>query len=292
MKPSQSHVQLASEVVQLAPDRTIGQILLDAGKLRDKDITRIFGYHKKHNIRFGEAAMRLRLCRKADIEYALSVQFDYPLLRRGEAVLGDEVIVGFEPNSPVAESIRELRSELMSRWLEAGRNALAIVSVESGAGKSFLAANLAASFAQLGENTLLIDADLRNPRQHHIFQLPGRAGLSTILSGRDWTEAIDPIAYFGNLSVLCAGPRPPNPLETLSRSAFSVLLDEVRRQYGVVLIDTTAARRGADARTVAARAGSALMVVRKNQGKTSEIDELRTALTGYGAELVGAVMNC
>lgn len=282
----------APDVVHIVPDRTIGQILVDAGKLREKDVPRVFSYHKKYNVRFGEAAVRLKRCTEADIEFALAVQFDYPLLRRGEALLGDEVAVAFEPNSTVAEAIRELRSELLSRWLRAGQNVLAVVSSGPASGRSFVAANLAASFAQLGENTLLIDADLRNPVQHRIFGLPARAGLSTILNGRHWTEIIDTIAYFGNLNVLCAGPRPPNPLETLSRTAFSVLLEEVRQNYGVVLIDTSAASRGADARTVAARAGSALMVVRQNEARVADTEELRLSLSDYGAEIVGAVMSC
>lgn len=292
MDSPRSKAGMAPEVVHIVPDRTIGQILVDAGKVREKDVPRIFSYHKKNNVRFGEAAVRLKRCTEADVEFALAIQFDYPLLRRGEATLGDEVVVAFEPNSAVSEAVRELRSELLSRWLGAGKNVLAVVSNEPSSGGSFVAANLAASFAQLGENTLLIDADLRTPVQHRIFGLRGRAGLSTILNGRQWTEIIDTIAYFGNLSVLCAGPRPPNPLETLSRTALSVLLDEVRQHYGVVVIDTSAARQGPDARTVAARAGSALLVVRQNEARAVDTEELRVSLSDYGAEIVGAVMSC
>ena len=278
-------------IVRLVGDRPIGQILVESGRLRQQDLQRVFSLHRKRKIRFGEAAVRLRLITNDDVQYALAVQFDYPILPPGGGRTDDRLVVASDPESDTSEAIRELRSELLTRWLHHGQNALAFVSAGRGAGRSYLSANVAASFAQLGERTLLIDADLRTPTQHEYFHLENRAGLSTVLAGRHWTETIEPIANFGTLSVLPAGPIPPNPLELLSRTEFSVLMDEARRDYDVVIVDTPAAGRRADARLIAARCGSALMVVKTHEDRLDELEPFCDAVREYGAQVVGAVMN-
>lgn len=284
-------VESISAEPRVVGDRTIGQILVDAGRLREKDVKRVITLHQKRKIRFGEAAVQLRLVSADDVKYALSVQFDYPIFPRGGTRLSDQLVVASDPDSDTAESIRELRSELASRWLGPERNTLALVSATEGVGRSYLTANLAAAFAQMGERTLLVDADLRRPSQQQIFQLNNQAGLSTILAGRHWTETIEPIGQFGSLDVLPSGPVPPNPQELLGRTELRVLLDELRRSYAVVLVDTPAAGQRADARMVAARCGSALVVVRTNQDRTDELDHVCGAVRDYGADVIGAVMN-
>ncbi len=275
----------------LIADRNIGQILIDAGKLRSQDVEKVFSLHRKRKIRFGEAAVRLKLITHDDVRYALAVQFDYPTFPRGGRGRVDQLVVASDPDSETAESVRELRSELLNRWLDHDHDTLALVSASPGVGKSFLSANLAAAFAQLGERTLLIDADLRSPSQQEYFQLDNGAGLSTVLAGRHWTETIQPIAHFGNLGVMPAGPVPPNPLELLGRTEFRVLLDEVRRDYDVVLLDTPTAGRRADARMISARCGNALVVVKTHQDRLHELDQFCGAVREYGAQVVGAVMN-
>ena len=106
--------------------------------------------------------------------------------------LGNELIAATDPDSAAVEHLRALRSQLMLRWFEndARQAALAVVSPGSGEGRSYIAANLAVLFSQLGKRTLLIDADLRRPRQHRIFGLPGRIGLSSVLAGRVGWDAV------------------------------------------------------------------------------------------------------
>ena len=165
-------------------DRPIGRILTDIGRLKSKDIPRVFALHREKNLRFGEAARKLRLVRDEDIQYALSIQFNYPYLKPGQAVLGPELVVAHDPFSAQAEAIRDLRTQLMVQWIGPERKVLAVVSPGAHDGKSHLAANLAVVFAQLGEKTLLIDANLRRPRQQDIFGLAGGPGLAHVLSGR------------------------------------------------------------------------------------------------------------
>ena len=140
-----------------------------------------------------------------------------------------------------------------------------VVSPGKGDGRSFIAANLAIVFAQQGERTLLIDGDLRAARQQALFKLERSVGLSGILAGRAGLEAAWPVPSLPGLSVLPAGAMPPNPQELLGRNAFGALLHAAALQFDVIIIDTPAGGDFADAEIIAARAGAALMVARKNK---------------------------
>lgn len=275
----------------VSTERTIGRILMDSGKLDKGDVERVFALHKQKGMRFGEAAVRLKLITPADVQYALAVQFDYPCLRPGEAAVGAEVVAAYRPQSAQAEALRDLRSRLLVTWFDGGHKALSVVSPGAGDGRTYVTANLGVAFSQLGENTLVIDSDLRAPRLHRIFNITNPVGLSTILSGRAGMEAIEPIPYFGNLSVLASGAVPPNPLELLSRPEFPRLLDECARRYDIILVDTTAGQRGSDAQTVAARAKGALLVTRQDKARISDVGDMVEKVTGYGAQVVGTVLN-
>jgi chain length determinant protein tyrosine kinase EpsG len=272
-------------------DRTIGRILVDQGKLKPQDVARVFALHREKGVRFGEAARKLRLVSDEDVRHALSVQFNYPNLRPGQAALGAEVVVAHDPQAPQAEAIRDLRTQLLLEWLDAERKVLAVVSPDARDGRTYVAANLAVSFAQLGEPTLLIDADLREPRQHRIFAAASAIGLAHVLTGRAGLGAAEGVPYFDRLSVLCAGATPPNPLELLSRYEFARLVGEARQRYSVVVIDTPAAARGSDVKVVAARADGAIMIARRDRTRLADLDQLRRALTVSGAPLVGTVLN-
>lgn len=274
-------------------DRSIGATLIDAGKLTPESAERILRLQKEEGIRFGEAAVKLGLATDADIQQVLSHQFDYPYLIAGEASVSDEIIAAYKPFTPQVEALRALRSQLMLRWFstELERKALAIVSPARGEGRSFLAANLAVVFSQLGEHTLLIDADMRNPRQHKLFGLENRLGLSAILSGRGEVNAIERIPSLIDLSVLPAGAVPPNPQELISRPIFSRLMEELSREFDIIIIDTPAGADCADAQTIATRAGGALLVAHKNTSLLRTTRRLADDLTQASALMVGTVLN-
>lgn len=272
-------------------DRPIGRILVDMGKLKPKDVGRVFALHREKGLRFGEAARKLRLVKDADVEYALSVQFNYPYLKPGQGMLGRELVVAHDPFDGQAEIVRDLRTQLLLHWVNGERKVLAVVSPEPGDGRSFLAANLAVVFAQLGEKTLLIDADLRAPRQHRIFGITNGVGLAHALRGRAGIEAAERVAYFENLTVLPAGAAPPNPLELLSRAELPSLLAEARKNFTVILVDTAAAARGSDAQVVSARADGALMLARQNQTRVMDLERLRRTIAACDVQVVGTVMN-
>jgi receptor protein-tyrosine kinase len=184
----------------------------------------------------------------------------------------------------------------MLRWFngEPMRKVLAVVSPGSKDGRSFIAANLAIVFAQQGERTLLIDADLRaNPDfgQQALFKLPRGSGLSGVLAGRAGLEAIQLVPGLPGLAVLAAGAVPPNPQELLGRPPFGQLLLSVVDEFDVILVDTPNGSNYADAEIIAARTGAAIMVGRVNQSSVPETTLLARRLQEGGVTLVGSVLN-
>ena len=273
--------------------RSIGAILIDTGRLSAENAERVLRLQKEQGKRFGDAAIELGLLTEDDIRFALSRQFDYPNLPAGDNSLSHELVAAYKPFSPVVEQLRALRSQLMLRWFDAEtqRKSLAIVSPANGEGRSFIAANLAIVFSQLGERTLLVDADLRTPRQHELFKLGHSAGLSGLLAGRANAEAVVRVPSLLGLSVLPAGVVPPNPQELLGRPAFIETLQSISRNFDVIIIDTPAANNYADAQTIAVRSGAALMLSRKNHSSLPDMTQLSRGLQQSGATLVGSILN-
>jgi protein-tyrosine kinase len=280
---------------QLSLNRSIGAILMDAGVLSTDDAERVLKLQKEQNLRFGDAAIRLGVLSEDDIRFALSHQFNYAYLSlAGDRPVSEELVAAYQPFSYEVEQLRAIRSQLLLRWFdkESKRNVLTVISADRGEGRSYSAANLAVVFSQLGERTLLVDADLRAPRQHELFRIENKVGFSSVLAGRaDAGSAVVRIPYFANLSVLPSGPIPPNPQELLNRPLFDKLLEKASETFDVVLIDTSGMSWGADANLIAVRAGAALVVARTSASKISEFGEMVSALTRSGVAVVGSVLN-
>jgi capsular exopolysaccharide synthesis family protein len=166
-----------------------------------------------------------------------------------------------------------------------------VVSPNSGDGKTFFAANLAITLAQLGGRTLLVDADLRGPRQHMVFNIENSAGLSSVLSGRLESQVIQQIQGVPSLFVLPVGVVAPNPLELIERPAFGLLLRELTAKFDHVIVDTPAAVYGADASVIAARCGAALVIARKNASRIGALQDLVEILAETPAKMAGVIMN-
>jgi chain length determinant protein tyrosine kinase EpsG len=275
------------------PDRRVGALLCAEKKLDPADIDRVLKLQRARSLRFGEAAIRLGLINVGDLRSALARQYDLPHLLPENERVNSELVVAFEPFNPCAEQIRALRTQLLIRWSSAGPTSrlLALVSPGLRDGRSYLAANLAVAFAQLGRRTLRVDADLRRPRQHQIFNVPDNVGLSSVLSGRAGREAVVPVPEFGSLALLPAGAPPPNPVELLSRDTFPTLLRELRNDFEVILFDTPPAGSCADAQTVAFQAGSVLILARKDHTRLADTTKLMHQMTDAGAQTLGTVCN-
>src|SRR5882762_974946 len=244
------------------PARNIGAILIDEGKITASDADQVLARQRELGWRFGEAAIELNLITDADLRQALAKQYEFPYLVAGPEGVSKELIAAWDPFHPVVEELRSLRTQLLIRWYNpgAGLRTLAITSPGAREGRSFVAANLAVVFSQLGLRTLLVDADFRAPRQQSIFNLSDRFGLSSVLSGRsDLGSSVQPVSGLAGLAILPAGPLPPNPLELLSRGVFPALLAKAQSEYDLILIDTPPVNEYADAQSIVYRAGDALM---------------------------------
>jgi protein-tyrosine kinase len=273
-----------------SPESRIGVMLLDSGKLTPEGAERVLRMQKELGIRFGEAAMRLGLISEADVQQVLARQFAYPYLLKGESALSPKLVAAFEPFSAQVESLRAIRSQLMLRWFARGRRALAIVGADPSDGASIFASNLAVVFSQLGEQTLLVDANLRGPRQQEVFALKPGQGLSDVLAGRADLDVIARVGPLVDLSVLPSGTLPPNPQELLSREGFRNLNAQLESRYDIVLYDVPPFASGVDAMAVASRAGGVLLVARKDHTRMAAIAHMAEQLGEAGAEVVGSVV--
>lgn len=283
----------SAELHERPQDRHIGDLIRDARNLSAEEVEKVLRYQRERGVRFGEAAVALGLASPEDVLNALAHQFHYPLASAERRDASPELVTLSQPFSVQAEAVRAVRSQIAMRWNkpDAPRQAMAIISPDSGDGKTYFAANLAVSLAQLGGRTLVVDADLRNPRQHEVFRVSNAVGLSTLLSGRAEHQVIQAVDGVAGLFVLPCGPIPPNPLELVERPAFGLLMRELVAKFDHVVIDTAAASLGADACVVAAKCGAALVLTRKHGNKISALQDLVASLAGSSAQLLGAVVN-
>ena len=273
--------------------RQIGAILMDEGKLTPSDAEQVLKRQRELGWRFGEAAIELNLITDTDLREALAKQYEFPYLVGGPEGVAKELIAAWDPFHPVVEELRAVRTQLLIRWFnpQAGRRTLVIASPGAREGRSFVAANLAVVFSQLGHRTLLVDADFRAPRQQSIFNIADRFGLSSVLSGRADLSAAVPVAGITGLAVLPCGPVPPNPLELLSRGSFAALLGKAQAEYDAILVDTPPACEYADAQCIAFRAGDVLLLSRRDQTRVEDTERTVRELSDASARIVGTLMN-
>ncbi|HUQ74856.1 MAG TPA: CpsD/CapB family tyrosine-protein kinase [Burkholderiales bacterium] len=198
-------------------------------------------------------------------------------------LLGNPLLAA-RPHQP--EALRALARQLGEHWFRDGRKLLPVVSAGKGDGRSSVARELATLFAQMGERTLLIDADLRSPSVHRAFHLKNKGGLADLLADRPVQLA----ACRDNLAVLVAGTTREHPLELLSRPRLLNFLAAAARPFDVVLIDTPAAEAGPDLEIFAALAGGALLVVRPGED-AARLSQLRRQLTRCAARPVATVFS-
>ena len=286
-------ISIVDAVSGSRPGRLLGEILEGKGKLTVDEVDRILQLQRESGLRFGETAVGAGLLDETDLQLALAEQFGFPCVLPEQERVDPDVIAAYRPFDPRVETFRALRAQLTLRWLDAapGGRTIAVVSPEHGEGRSYIAANLAVVFAQLGARTVLIDADMRNPRQHALFKLPNRSGLSAILAGRGEPGSIQRVEPFEALSVITAGATPPNPQELLARPAFAELLQELTKVFYVVIVDTPPGVGVADVQFICRSAGAALMVLRRHHTRARSAARLLDQLGPTRATLVGTVLN-
>ena len=157
-------------------------------------------------------------------------------------------------------------------------------------GKSEVCANLAVSIAQVGRRVLLIDADMRSPSQHRLWNVLNRVGLSHVLVGEGRLEdALQPVA--DNVTLLPAGVIPPNPLALVDSERMAALMKQLSEQYDYVILDSPPLIGAADAAVLGNMADGVLMIVRPRQVDSASALAAKSLLNRAGAEVLGFVAN-
>jgi receptor protein-tyrosine kinase len=212
-----------------------------------------------------------------------------PRLDEPEFKPGPQLVFAHDPYNPRSEKIRALRTELL---MVANAQAMTLAVVGSGReeGRSLLAAELALAFAQMKRRTLLVDADMRNPTQHILFQTSNANGLAEIIEGTQ-PGVLYRIEGFPTMALLTAGTVPTNPLELLSDPRFSRLVNSWRQQYEYILIDTPPISDYADALTVATLAQRVMVVSRSKATTFKDLKETLRRIALTQSQVLGAVIN-
>jgi succinoglycan biosynthesis transport protein ExoP len=213
--------------------------------------------------------------------------------RKAQAVAtGDlDLMMLKHPRSAMAEAVRHLRTSLMLSVSGGPPEAIVVTSPHPGEGKSTISINLAIALAQDGHRVVIMDCDLRRPRLHQIFGLENIPGLTSYLTGNTDLESIMKATSVDNLFLIPAGPIPPNPAELLNSQTYKNLLQELRRKFNHIIIDTPPTLGFADARVVALQADGVLLVA-KHQSTSREAGRLaRQYLSQVNARMLGMVLN-
>lgn len=198
------------------------------------------------------------------------------------------------PRSAAAEAVRTLRTNLIYSSVERALHTLLVTSPMAAADKSEMAANLAVAFAQSGNKTILVDADLRRPRQHVIWGLDASArGLTTMMVD-DATLAEPPLVAapaVDNLRLLLAGELPPSPADVLASERMREIVGLLKARADYVIFDAPPVLVAADAATLGKKVDGALMVVRAGATRRDHAMQARQALERVNVRILGAALS-
>ena len=216
----------------------------------------------------------------------------------------EDLIVATNPKSSFAESIKLIKTNITFSSIGTGFKTILMTSPESGDGKSFLVANLASAFAQEGKKVLIIDADLRKGRQHKIFNLEkNEYGYSNLVlkvaqdqrllySGLDEQlfSYVKETAVKG-VSLLPAGPTPPNPLELLSSETNKIILDHLKKYFDVIFIDCPPALGLSDALVMSKFSDVNIVTISNAKTRVDQLEDVKKNFERVNSKIHGVVIN-
>ncbi|CAI3361792.1 CpsD/CapB family tyrosine-protein kinase [Enterococcus cecorum] len=202
------------------------------------------------------------------------------------------LITLLNPNSPISEQYRTVRTNL--QFAVAGDQPLrsmAVVSSGPGEGKSTSSANLAVVFAQAGRRVLLVDADMRKATVHKTFGLSNEVGLSNLVSGQQSASSVIQPSGVDNLSVMTAGPIPPNPAELLNSHRMNVVIEELYQMFDLIVFDLPPVMTVADGLIMASKTDGTVVVIREGVTRKDSIIEAKNRLIQAKARILGVIYN-
>lgn len=205
-----------------------------------------------------------------------------------------EVIVNNYPKSSLAEDLKAIKTNLKFSSINKKNQVILLTSSVSGEGKSFIAANLAALYANSKEKVLLIDCDLRMGRQHRIFGLDSDMGVSNLLVSEDGLDNINDYiqkSKIKNLDVLPAGTIPPNPTVLLESVKMENLLVTLREKYDVIILDSVPVIGFTDSLLLSKLVDTTLIVAKAKKTTKDMLENTKNSLDMVGANIAGVILN-
>lgn len=207
-----------------------------------------------------------------------------------------EIIVKDNPKSAIAESIKNIKTNLRFSSINKKLQTILITSSFHGEGKSFISANLAATYVNVNDRVLLIDCDMRRGRQREIFEIKDRyrMGLSNLLIDSKWRANLDYYIYhtsIKNLDVLTAGSVPPNPNILLESLKIEKVFEELKKKYDIIILDAPPVGGLADALILSRLADVVLIVARAEKTSKELLKGTKEALDNVNANIAGVVLN-
>lgn len=212
--------------------------------------------------------------------------------RRGKSDGRQKLLAINAPADLAVEALRSLRTSLHFARIEAKNNILMISGASPGAGKTFISSNLAAVIAKGGQRVLLIDGDMRKGALHTVVGGRPDKGLSELIAGRISIEdVVRPVAGCDGLHFISRGKVPPNPSELLMHARFGELLESLKTNYDLVIIDTPPILAVTDAAIMGHHVGTSLLVIRFGLNQAREIALAKQRFEQNGVSIKGAVFN-
>jgi len=214
--------------------------------------------------------------------------------RNGNSGMNPELLMNVDGRSPLAEAYRHLRTSVLLSTAGRSPKTLLVTSSLPGEGKTTTAVNTAISLAQTGVSVVIVDADMRRPRLRSIFDLPERAGLSSILSSN--ASAAEMLVMVSRhqssgLFVLTSGPIPPNPAELLGSEQMRRLLETLQKQFTHVVVDSPPISSFTDGVLISSMVDGVLLVVHGGKSSRHIVKRSRQLLQDVGAKIFGVVLN-
>jgi len=207
------------------------------------------------------------------------------------AQIAIRLLTHFDPKSPISEAYRTLRTNIQFKNKDEKNITLLVTSSAPKEGKSTTIANLAITMAQLGSKTVLIDTDLRRPVIHSIFNAKKEMGVTNYLLGKAGIEDIVKPTFIDNLSIITSGPLPPNPSELLGSQLLPDLLQNLKKEYDIILLDSPPVIAVTDAAILSRYVEGVLLVIKAHKTHREAIKRAKTLLDNAEANIFGCLLN-
>lgn len=208
-----------------------------------------------------------------------------------QSVSNSSLIVSMNPKSPISEVYRVLRTKIHFASKDRELKTIMITSTQAGEGKTTTVSNLAVTYALEGKRVLLIDADMRNPSLHLVFSQSNHQGLSTFLTGETSIQDLIQETIVGYLALLPSGPIPANSSELMDSVVMRELLEQLKPQYDVILIDTPSVLSVSDSVIVSALCDGVVMIVAAGKVRKDQLKKAKEQLDHVNARMLGIVIN-